>query len=126
MKDIHIQIIENYISAYNSFDISAMLKDLDEEIVFENITNDTTDLTLKGLDAFKNQAEQAALFFTEREQKITAFEAFELTTKVNINYNATLAQDLQSLKKGANIKLKGQSIFYFNKENRIIKIQDIS
>lgn len=126
MKGIHSQIIENYISAYNSFDINGMLKDLDEEIIFENTTNGTTDLALKGLNAFKNQAEQAAVFFTEREQKIMAFEAFELTIKVNIDYNATLAQDLQSLKKGQSIKLKGQSIFYFNKENRIIKIQDIS
>ena len=126
MKNIQNQIVENYINAYNSFDVRSMLSDLDNEITFENISNGETDLTLKGIEAFKKQAEQAALFFSKREQKITGLEIKNSVIAVNIDYTATLAQDLQNLKAGESIKLEGKSIFHFNKENKIIKIQDIT
>ncbi|MBT2591388.1 nuclear transport factor 2 family protein [Pedobacter sp. ISL-68] len=126
MKNIQNQIIENYINAYNSFDIESMLSDLDNNITFENVSNGETDLTLKGIEAFKKQAEQATLFFSKREQKITGLEIENSAVMVDIDYTATLAQDLQALKAGESIKLNGKSIFHFNKENKIIKIQDIS
>ena len=126
MKNIHNQTIENYINAYNSFDIKSMLNDLDHDITFENISNGEVDLTLKGLEAFKKQAEQSALFFSKREQKIIGLAFENSKVVVNIDYTATLAQDLQTLKAGEIIKLLGKSIFHFNKENKIIKIQDIN
>lgn len=54
-----VNIINNYIDGYNQFDIKKMVADLDDNIVFENIQNNETSLSLKGLTAFKQQAETA-------------------------------------------------------------------
>lgn len=47
------KIIENFIHAYNTFDINGMLKDLHENIKFENISNEQVDLTTNGIEEFK-------------------------------------------------------------------------
>ncbi|WP_255563236.1 nuclear transport factor 2 family protein [Mucilaginibacter sp. 21P] len=52
-------IINNYIDAYNSFDIDGMMKDMADDVVFENISGGQVNMTLNGLQAFRQQAEQA-------------------------------------------------------------------
>ncbi len=39
MDSIRESIIQNYIDGYNEFDIEKMVRDLDDEIVFQNIQN---------------------------------------------------------------------------------------
>ena len=56
--------IENYISTYNNFDVENMSKDLDENVVFRNISNGEVNLTTKGIEEFRNQAEQAKKLFS--------------------------------------------------------------
>lgn len=126
MKSKLNQIIENYIKAYNSFDTNAMLVDFDDAIVFENISNNRTNLTLNGITDFRKQAEGMAFYFKERAQKITSLKIENLKVIVEIDYSATLAEDLQDFKKGQELNFKGKSIFQFNSEYKIIKIQDIS
>lgn len=63
--------IENYVKAYNDFDVKNMLKDLDAEIVFRNISGGEVNLETKGIAEFRAQAERAKDFFKQREQKIT-------------------------------------------------------
>lgn len=46
---IYQKIIENYIDAYNSFDIDRMLSDMHKDIKFENISNGEVNLTTNGL-----------------------------------------------------------------------------
>jgi hypothetical protein len=119
-------LVEDYIRAYNSFDIEAMLVDLHDEIVFKNISNGEITLELKGIEAFKNQAEQVVNFFAEREQKIEKFVFGEDFCEIEIDYHATLAADLPNgLKAGDTIALKGKSIFRFTND-KISEIQDIS
>lgn len=119
-------IVEEYVSAYNRFDIEAMLKDLHDEIIFKNISNGELTLETKGIDAFRNQAEQASKFFSERKQKIEFFDFSENACEVGIDYRATLAADLPNgLKAGDRIELKGKSVFRFS-GGKIIEIQDIS
>lgn len=119
-------LIENYIHAYNSFDVDAMTMNLDDEIVFRNISGGETTLELKGIDAFRNQAEQVVSFFAEREQKITGFINRENECEVEIDYRATFAADLpDAFKKGDRIELKGRSIFRFS-DAKISEIEDIS
>lgn len=119
-------IINNYIFAYNQFDVPGMLADLADDIVFENFQNGETTLLLNGMEAFRVQAEQALAYFTERRQTITAIRHEGDRTEVDISYHAVLAMDFPNgLQKGQAIQLAGKSIFVF-KDNKIIRLTDIS
>lgn len=63
MVDEEEKIIKNYIESYNQFDIDKMFADFDDKIVFENIQNGETNISLSGLTALKEQAEQAKNIF---------------------------------------------------------------
>lgn len=120
------KVISNYISAYNNFDIEKMLTDLDENIQFENISNDVTNMTLKDLTAFRNQAEQAKNIFSKRRQTITSWKHLPNQTEIEIAYFAVLAIDLPNgLKKGESLNLSGKTIFTFLAD-KIIEIKDYS
>lgn len=120
------KLVETYIEAYNRFDVARMLSVLDDRIVFENVSNGELTLEIKGIEAFKNQAEQAAKIFTARTQKIEDFVFSADGCEVDIDYRGTIAADLPNgLKAGDEIKLKGKSIFRFA-DGKISKIRDIS
>ena len=120
------KIINNYISAYNNFDIEKMLTDLDENIKFENISNDIINMTLTNLAAFREQAEQSKNIFTTRSQTITSWKHEANQTEIEITYNAVLAIDLPNgLKKGEVLNLSGKSIFTFLND-KIIELKDYS
>ncbi len=120
------KIIQNYLDGYNEFDINKMVEDLDESIVFENVSNGETNMSISGLKAFKEQVEQAKNYFSARRQTIKSFTHKKDETEVEIEYKAILAMDLANgLKKGDTLKLQGKSIFKFS-GNKIIKLTDIS
>ncbi len=120
------KIIQNYIDSYNQFDIDKMVADLDDNIVFENVQNGETNMFLTGLNAFKNQAEQAKTYFSKRLQTIKSITHSEHETEIEIIYHAVLAMDFPNgLKKGKEINLEGKSVFRFE-NNKIIKLTDIS
>ena len=119
-------LVENYISAYNNFDVEKMLAVLHGEIIFKNISDGETTLEINGIDAFRNQAEKAAQLFTEREQKVKNLLFDENSCKIEIDYQGKLAADLPNgLKAGDKIELRGKSIFRFA-DGKISEIQDIS
>ncbi len=102
MEDFQKEIIESYISSYNSFDVDGMLKNLNENIVFENISNGVVEMKLEGINAFKDQAIAATKYFQEREQKITSWEFSEMVVSVQIDYQGILAIELPNgMKPGA-------------------------
>ncbi|HEY1055813.1 MAG TPA: nuclear transport factor 2 family protein [Emticicia sp.] len=120
------QIIQHYIESYNNFDIEGMLKDLDENVQFENISNGEVNLSTKGLAALKEQAEKAKAFFSSRKQIIKSFQHTDNKAEIEIDYHAVLAIDFPNgLKKGDELNLKGKSIFVFD-GSKIIAITDIS
>jgi hypothetical protein len=120
------EMIRNYIDAYNTFDIDGMLTDLDENIKFVNVFNGIVDMTLNGLTAFKEQAEQAKNFFSERTQEITSVVHKEEGAEIAIDYHGVLAADLPNgLKKGTELNLQGRSVFKFSGD-RIVELTDIS
>jgi len=120
------QIINNYVAAYNNFDIDSMLIHLDEDILFNNVSEGKINMTLEGITAFKAQAEKAKSMFSERQQQIIQFKHEDHQTEIDIEYHATLAVDLSDeLKKGNKLELKGKSIFKFS-QKKIIAITDVS
>jgi len=126
MKDSQQLIIEQYIQAYNHFDIAGMCEHLHQEVVFQNIADGKIDLTTEGMAAFQAQAEKAKSFFTSRKQIATSWDFQGNEVTVGIDYEGILAIDLPNgLKVGEYLQLEGKSVFSFQ-ENQIIKIQDIS
>ena len=78
-----------------------MTSDFSDNIIFQNIQNDETSMTLNGIIAFKQQAEQVKSYFESRQQKITAIRHNEDKTEIEIDYSAVLAIDFPNgLKKG--------------------------
>lgn len=126
MKHIYKDIIEQYIYAYNAFDVEGMCEHLDADIVFENISNGDINLTTRGIEEFREQVEAATTYFTEREQRITAWDIQDQQVLVEIAYAGILAIELPNgLTAGDTLNLTGQSIFEFQ-DGKIIHIQDIS
>ena len=120
------KIIQNYIEGYNQFDIDKMVADFDESIVFENIQNGETNMTLNGIKEFTAQAEKAKEYFSERKQTITSLIQDEITAIVDIDYYAVLAIDFPNgLNAGQELRMKGKSIFQFL-DDKIIKLTDMS
>lgn len=118
--------IKNYVKGYNKFDINKMTADFSDDIVFENIQNGEVNMTLIGIDEFREQAEKAKTYFSIRLQTITAFHHFESKTEVEINYFAVLAMDFPNgMKKGDELSFKGKSVFEIF-GGRIFKLTDIS
>ena len=118
--------IENYVQAYNAFDVAGMLRDLHPQVVFKNIANGEVNMELTGVEAFENQANQAKAIFSERQQTITQVEFSEEAVTIQIDYEGVVAQDLPSgLKAGQELKLNGRSVFKFA-DDKISEIQDIS
>ena len=126
MEEQQKQIVESYVSAYNNFDIDEMTKNLDENIVFENISKGKVDLKTEGLKDFRKQAESAKQYFKQRKQTIESWEFRDSIVMINIDYKATLAIDLPNgLKSGDTLELKGKSEFKFV-DGRIKRITDKS
>ncbi|PUB29517.1 hypothetical protein C8J95_106170 [Elizabethkingia sp. YR214] len=119
-------IIRSYINAYNQFDIPGMVANLHDNIIFKNIQDGETNLLLQGKKEFRQQAELAKTYFTERQQNIISVKHSEDQTEIEIDYFAVLAADMPNgLKKGNELKLTGKSIFRFS-DDRIIELTDIS
>ncbi|EJG01469.1 nuclear transport factor 2 family protein [Flavobacterium sp. F52] len=120
------RIIQNYIEAYNQFNIDKMIADFDESIVFENIQNGEINLTLSGIKEFTAQAEKAKEYFSTRKQIVTSFIHDEITAIIDIDYYAVLAIDFPNgLKAGQELKMRGKSIFQFL-DGKIVKLTDMS
>ena len=119
-------IIKNYVDGYNTFDVDKMVVDFDENVVFENIQNGETNMSLSGLTEFRQQAEQAKNYFTKRTQTIKSFSHLDNVTEIEIDYYAILGMDFPNgLKSKQELNLKGKSIFKFFGD-KIIKLTDIS
>ena len=122
MKDL----IQKYVNAYNSFDIDEMLLLLDENIEFRNVSNGLVNTETKGIDQFRQLAEQSKRIFSERLQTVNHYEIKGDLVEIEIDYEGILATDLPNgPKAGETLKIKGKSVFKF-KNKRISVIEDYS
>jgi len=120
------EIVKNYVEAYSNFDVDNMIANFDENVVFENVLNNETNMLLTGIAAFKQQAEQAKAYFKTREQRIKSIKHSGHAVEIEIDYHAVLAIDLPNgLKAGEVLNLSGKSVFLFEGD-KVIKLTDIS
>jgi ketosteroid isomerase-like protein len=125
-NNLYQDIIENYIEAYNNFDIERMLADMHDNVRFENISGEEVNLITNGIAELKIQAEKARQYFKEREQKITDIRFRSHRVEIEIDYKGILAIDIPGgPKAGDKIELKGRSVFTF-RGFKIIELQDIT
>nr|WP_231570084.1 nuclear transport factor 2 family protein [Sporocytophaga myxococcoides] len=104
-----------------------MVRNFDEKIMFENVQNGKVNLSIRGLEAFKQQADQAKDYFERRQQNIKSIKHDKNVSEIEIDYYAVLAKDFPNgLKKGEELKLRGISVFEFNDNNKIIRLKDLS
>ena len=88
------QVIQQYIAAYNAFDVDGMLKLLSPEVRFENWSGPHLTAEASGIDEFRGLAEKAKTMFSEREQRITAIKQGADSVIVSIAYRGRLAVDI--------------------------------
>lgn len=119
-------IIENYLEAYNSFEIERMVELLHKDIIFRNISNGETTTETRGILAFRELAEQSSTMFSSRRQTVTDYSVINDKVEVGIDYEGILAVDFPNgLKSGDKLQLKGKSTFEI-KEGKISLIEDYS
>ena len=61
-------LIQSYLNAYNSFDVEGMLQLLHNDIEFRNISNGVVGVETKGIEEFRELAEQSIKIFSHRLQ----------------------------------------------------------
>jgi ketosteroid isomerase-like protein len=120
------QLVQTYIEAYNRFDVDGMVHHLHEDVVFRNIANGEVNLTTTGKESFRQQAEQAKQYFSQREQRVTEWQVADNRVEVLIDYTAVAAMELPNgLKPGDTLHLQGRSVFQIA-DGQITSIEDIS
>lgn len=127
-NDIRETAVRNYIDAYNCFDVPRMLSNMDAQVLFQNISDGKITLELKGIAAFRQQAEAVLPFFTERKQTISNLEHVDADSiEVDIIYEAVLSNKFpDAALAGTKLSLKGKSVFRFSASDSIVSVTDIA
>ncbi|MDR9744364.1 nuclear transport factor 2 family protein [Paenibacillus taichungensis] len=119
-------LIEKYLSAYNTFNIDGMIGVLNENIHFRNISKGEVNSETKGIQEFRTLAEQSIQVFSQRRQVIKNIIFAGDKAEVDIDYEGILSSDLPNgMKAGETLKLQGKSIFQV-KDKKLILIEDLS
>lgn len=127
MEDSKLQyLIEQFLNAYNTFNIDGMINVLHENIHFRNISNGEVNAETKGIEDFRALAEQSAQIFSQRCQVIRNIVLAGDKAEVDIGYQGILSVDLPNgMKAGETLELQGKSIYQM-KDEKLILIEDHS
>ncbi|MDO7908821.1 nuclear transport factor 2 family protein [Paenibacillus sp. JX-17] len=119
-------LIEQYVKAYNTFNIDGMLDVLHESVQFRNISNGDVNTQTQGIEEFRALAEQSAQIFLQRCQVIKSIAITDDKAEVEIDYEGVLSVDLPNgMKAGESVKLQGKSIYQM-KDEKLVLIEDYS
>lgn len=120
------EIIDNYVEAYNSFDVVGIVKLLHKDILFRNFSNGEINTETRGVQDFRELAEKSSKIFSSRRLAIIDYSAVDDKVETQIEYEGILAVDLPNgLKNGDSMQLKGKSVFRIE-EGKIALIEDYS
>jgi len=118
--------IEQYVAAYNAFDVPGMLTLMHPEITFQNITGGKVTAEAHGINELRELAERAVKLFASRRQTIRHYARDGSGATIEIDYEGVLATDLgPGLRAGDTLRLAGRSTFQF-KDGLIVKLIDES
>ncbi|MDR6197426.1 steroid delta-isomerase-like uncharacterized protein [Siphonobacter sp. BAB-5404] len=120
------ELIEKYIEAYNSKNVPGMIALLEDDVLFENVSNASEGITTHTKVEFERLAVQSLAYFSERKQTIRFITESQNSIAIEIDYQATFAADFPDpTKAGQQLNLRGVSVFEI-KEGKITRISDYS
>jgi len=118
------ELMPDYIAAYNARDVERMLSYLAPGIRFTNLSDGNVTAAASGLDEFADLARAALGLFSSRHQAVRSSLSVAETTIAEIQYTATVAQDLPNgWQQGQQVHLTGLSLFEI-KDAHIIRLVD--
>jgi predicted ester cyclase len=121
-----IKLVEQFIDAYNAFDIDGMIAPLHRDCSFRNISGGQMNASTNGVEDFRKLAEMSKSLFSSRRQTISGFHWDGSTLVVEIDFEGTLQADIpDGPKAGQTLNLHGRSEYRFQ-NGRIIQLTDIS
>ena len=119
-------LIEQFVDAYNRFDVDGMLALLTSDVLFENLADGQLTAATSGIAEFRQLAEQSKALFSERKQTITALKFRPASVVASIAWRGVFAIDvLNGPAAGTVIELEGESEFEFS-GGRLSRIVDRS
>ena len=119
-------LIEQFLAAYNRFEIDGMVELVDPEIEFRNVSGGDLDTVALGKEEFRELAEQSAFLFSSRSQTPSNFQVNDDVVSVDINFTGTLATDIpDGPKAGDELQVMGRSEFEF-RDGMIFRLTDFS
>jgi ketosteroid isomerase-like protein len=119
-------LINHYITCYNSKDISGMLECVTDDVVFENISNTGQSMRFEGRDAMAEIAQLSGNAFSYRRQKILNLIEDGEKACAEVSFEAKAAVDLPTgAKAGDMIQVRGASFFEF-RNGLLSRIADYS
>lgn len=108
-------VIDQYIEAYNSFNVEMMLQLMSKDVVFENFSDGALTAKAVGIEQLREMAQQAVALFKTRKQTLLTYRDADSKAYVDIQFEGTFAVDLPNgIKAGQTIDLKGKSEFHFS------------
>lgn len=118
--------VENFIEAYNNFDIETMTGMLHRDIIFENYTQGKKDFAVRGIPEFRGLAEKSRAVFKERRQEILNINFINDQAEAEIIFEGVFSADTpDGMGTGDTLKLHGTSVYRF-KDGLIIYLADYS
>lgn len=122
----HAKIIANYLSAYNTFDIDAMLADMSDDVRFECVFKGNITFLTKGIAELRDHAVRVKHYFRQREQRPTGIKVDHDRVEIESVFTGVLAADAQhGQQAGDTIEMKVRSEFLF-KDDKIVGLKYIS
>jgi hypothetical protein len=119
-------LIEAYLTAYNTKDIPAMLALVDDQLIFEHVSNTAGLIKTTSKREFEALARQSIDYFLERKQVVRFWVVGQDLAAIELDYQATVDHDLPNgLKAGQQLHLRGVSVFEM-KSGKFTRISDYS
>lgn len=118
-------IIQNYLDAYNSKDVDALMDCVADTVVFENVSNSGQSIKIEGRDAFAQLAHQAAAMFVSRNQSVRMAVVDGNNAALEVDWTGTPAVDLGTMKAGVEVAMRGASFITIS-DGKLARIVDLS
>ena len=126
IEEKYKSIIDEYIKAYNCFDIDKMVENFCEDVVFINVSDNHMNLSCDGIEKYKDISYYAKSIFEARHLEPVHYKQEHNRVFVDIEFEGIISKDLSDeFKTGDELLLCGTTIFEFS-EDKISVLLDFS
>ncbi len=119
-------LIDQYVNAYNAFDIEGMLAPLHDDVEFSSVRRGERNAHVRGQTQFRHLAEHAKRLFSSRQLRVLRYDLDQTPASVDVRFCGVLEFDMpDGPRQGETVEFEGRSEFTFQ-EGLIRRIIDIS